>query len=137
MKKIIIGFLGVFALAGPAYADEWQTASQDTIAWDAVVKTVNSTPITVDHYNVYIRAEGGTTPILKGQATGLEKVVQFDQEGRWRFGVAAVRVLPDGTELEGEVAWSDNPAVCEDGVTFGTVYYEFPGVVGGMGRKVE
>jgi hypothetical protein len=142
-KALLILLLPALLLAAPAPASaavEWVPANQVTVAWDAVTTDANGNPIPAAEirYVSYYVAEADTAktaPITIGTTTALEQVFTFQGEGRFILGVKAERVVntaPAG-QLEqltvvgqSPVSWSDNPAVCLDGKTFGVTRYASP-----------
>lgn len=127
MKRLLLALLVVLALAVTAQAQQWTTANQVTVSWDVV--TVQSGTVS---YKLYSRLASGGPEVFISTVTALSAVVTFQAEGRYFLGVRSVRNV-DGVELEAStISWSDNPAVCQGGVTFGVQYYTLPAPVGGI-----
>lgn len=117
---IIIGILFLL-ISIPAWSQTWYPANQKTVAWDAV--TVPSGTVT---YKLYSQPESGGTPTLMTTVATTQATVTFTVEGRYYLGVSTVRTV-SGVEVESStISWSNNPAVCAGGATFGIQYLVAP-----------
>ena len=121
----LIGLVGAFA--APVLAeDDWRVTDQATIYWDAVTTLENGDPITADNgvlYAVYIRNTTGGEPIKVGSTQETSFVLTFEEEGKWRVGISAVRVTPTADLIESATSWSDDPVAVAEGATFGVTHY--------------
>jgi hypothetical protein len=110
-----------------AQVQDWTTANQINVAWDAVTQLADGRPIpagTTVSYKVYTRPDGMSTPntfIL--ETAVLEAPVTFSIEGKHLVGVSAVRNDSGVPVGETAISWSDNPAVVSTAGTWGVVYY--------------
>jgi hypothetical protein len=133
MRKFFISMIIVAALfisATFASAENWVTANQITVSWDPV--TVQSGTVT---YKTFTKPVTGGTETFVSTVNTTQSVITFTTEGRYYLGVKSVRNV-DGIELESSsISWSNDPAVCLNGVTFGAQYYIPPANVGGMKVK--
>ena len=148
MKKgfFVLIFCWVFlTVPGFVASQEWVTANQVTITWDAVVAFENGDPIPATDiigYGVYLVNETDTDKtnyIRFGVTTDILYTVTLDKdlpEGRYFVGLRTIRKLADGTTVTRSViGWTDNPDIVLDGKTFGLNHYFIPMVVGGISHK--
>ena len=135
MKKILLAVLITLSLVGISNAQTWTTANEATVSWDAVTKLLDGSTIpTTDKiaYNIFIRNKKTGTVTSVGNTPNLQQTIVFNTEGRYFPGVSAVRqvVGEDGVTIEetmeSEISWSDNPAACLNGQTFGIRYFVHP-----------
>jgi hypothetical protein len=114
-------------LAVPAQAQQWTTANQVTVSWDPVTTNIDGQPITgTVTYKTYSRPELGTFESLIGTVSETRSIITFTAEGRYFLGVKSVRNV-DGVEIESSrIAWSNNAADCQNGVTFGIQFFKAP-----------
>ena len=131
MKELILILTACFILTSPAAADEWRQANQTTVAWDHD-RNVGDTPGAGVAFNNYIIHESlaadEANKMLVGTTTDLSFTHTFTGEGKFRHGISAVKVVDGEQVAESQIAWSNNPADCLDGATFGTMYYIPPAV---------
>jgi hypothetical protein len=128
MKKYLIATLVLIFAAGIAYAEtpsKWHPTNQVTIAWDLVENEAGTVQYVVYRQQV---AHGSGAPI--GEAIPIlttatpQAVVTFDLQGTFILGVKSQLVHADGEILaESTTSWSNDAAMCLDGVTFGVRYY--------------
>ncbi len=140
---ILVMSIVVLSMAGTAVAEEWYTANQATVRWDAVTTLLNSDPVPegdLVSYNVYTRSV--QTGLVFEVATGVAEVeytITLSEEGDYHIGVRAVRTVPAVGELPArvvdtsDIGWSSDPLIAKDGVTFGVSYYYSLSVPGGLG----
>lgn len=123
----LLVLLILWTLPEVSEAQQWTTANQVTVSWDAV--TVTSGTVS---YKTYYRPAAGGAETYAGTVTSTQDTITLTIEGRYFLGVRSVRNV-DGLELESSrISWSDNPADCQGGVTFGVQYYTLPANVGGI-----
>jgi hypothetical protein len=100
----------------------WYNANQGTLAWDAVTQLADGSAIpagAVIKYLVWRRVYSVSTgEKVGGEIDATQQTITFSTEGSWLVGVQAIRYI-DGTPSPTEISWSDNTAVCKDGVSFG------------------
>ena len=116
---------------------DWVTANQSTIAWDAVTTLSNGDPVPENNtigYAVYlansITDPNKTNPAELGSILELSYLVTLNNEGSYFVGVKAIRKLSDGTIVgESNIAWSDNPEYTSGGNSFGIRYFLPPACV--------
>jgi len=100
----------------PAYAVEWKTVNQATIAWDPVTTNIDGDPIPAEHtikYRVFLA--NATTdpnkenPVQLGETDQTQYLITLNVEGRYIAGVQSVRYDENGTELavSPDINWSD------------------------------
>lgn len=80
------------------------------IAWDAVTKLADGTPVPVGEVVKYevlrARPAAKASAVVVGETAALEYVISFPAEGDWVVGVRAVRTV--GTErIVSDINWSD------------------------------
>lgn len=127
MKKIFFICLFLFGFVGIASAQQWVTVDSINVLWDPV--TVSSGTVS---YKTYFRSASGGPETFFSTVTTPQATITFTVEGRYFVGVKSIRNV-DGIELESStISWTDNPAVVQNGVTFGVQYYSLPGNVGGL-----
>lgn len=128
MWLAILSVVILAVLPAISQAQQWTTANSINVSWDPV--TVTSGTVS---YKTYYRTV--LLPVVEtyvGTVTTTQGTVTFALEGKYFLGVRSVRNV-DGLELESSrIAWSDNPADCQGGVTFGVQYYTLPANVGGI-----
>ncbi len=145
MKKLFVLMIMTifFFTASIAVADEWHSANQVTVRWDAVTTLLNGDPVPEGDlvtYNLYIRSvqTGAEAEVITGVSV-LEHTITFAEEGDYHIGIRAVRTIPAAGELPARVAgqsdigWSSDPLIARDGNTFGVSYYFQLSNVGGLG----
>jgi hypothetical protein len=100
----------------------WVTANQGTFTWDAVTQLADGTPIpatAIVKYQTWRRKYSVSAGETVGDPITATRATLSFPEGQFLVGVQSLRY--EGVELVAEsgVAWSDDPTVCKDGVTFG------------------
>ncbi|RKY08634.1 MAG: hypothetical protein DRP56_03785 [Planctomycetota bacterium] len=129
----IMALLVLLLLPGFIFAqDDWHTANQATVGWDAVTTLENGDPVPPNDtvtYKVYLRDYNtGDETLLTTDGNGISETqytITFDNEGLYIAGVSAVR-LPEGETdpLESTICWSDMPdCVDSGGGTFGIKFF--------------
>ena len=141
LALLVPALLAFTAATAPA-AIEWVPANQVTVSWDAVTTDTNGNPLPAAEirYVTFYANESDTAkanPVTVGTTTGIEQVFTFAGEGRFILGVRAERVQGTTVVATGPISWSDNPAVCADGKTFGVSRYAAPGHAGGLKIKIQ
>jgi len=133
MKKFILALVLSMAMVIPTLvcAQTWHTTNQATVAWDAV-PVASGTVEYVLYLSNAITDPAKTNPAEIATVTDTTYIFTLNTEGRYFIG-AKSRRLVDGVNVgESEVVWTDNPAVCADGVDFGIQYFEPPAAPGGF-----
>jgi hypothetical protein len=135
-KKLFITIsLGILLTAGAALAVTWHPNSSQTVAWDAVTTNVDGTSIPPEEmsYVVYISDAlfdpDHLDPIEQGTTTDTQYLLVFTEEGRYFFGVKAVRITDGDVVGESEIVWSSAPEY-----DFGLEYYWGPADPTGLRR---
>ena len=107
-------------------AQQWTTANQITVVWDAV--TVPTGTVT---YQVYTKLELGAagSEVLVKTVTPTQVLITFLVEGRYFIGVKAVRTVGGVDVGATNISWSSDATACLNGVTFGAQYYVPPGPI--------
>ena len=107
----------------------WHTANEFTVSWDAVTTNVDETAVPANEieYELFvvnaITDPNKTNPTSVWRGPELTHVVTLNTEGQYLLGIRAIRVI-DGVDQSTSVnVYSDDPAVCQDGVTFGVRYF--------------
>lgn len=138
-KKVVISAILILAFffVGQVYALEWHTANQTTVAWDPV--TVESGTV---QYEVFMcnadTDPNKTNPISVWRGPETQALITLSNEGQYYVGVRTWRVIDASTEIESEVAWSDDPQVVGDANgdgtpdPFGIRYFVRPSRIGGL-----
>jgi hypothetical protein len=113
----------------------WHTTNQGTFQWDAVTIDGDGDPFPagthieyeVSFVNSFVDP-GKATPIVFERTTALQSTVAFPAKGRYWVAVQSLliddgsgEVLDRSQNSDGtpHLAWSDNPADCLNGETFG------------------
>jgi len=116
MKKLLL--LGALLLAlssTPAQGQQWVTANQATIAWDAVTDSIDGTPLPAGEkirFIVYLSNAdtdpNKTNPAEIATTEAKQHVVTLNVEGRFFVGVRSERFrIDNGAILSSSViAWS-------------------------------
>jgi hypothetical protein len=114
LTVLIYGFI-----VASSFAATWHTATEQTVAWDAVTTTEDGTviPSAEITYEVFIRKQGSTEEISLGRTGETSHTLSLPSEGRWFFGVRAIRTVVVDPELgtteevsESRIVWSSEPA---------------------------
>lgn len=144
MKKFIVFLItiGLLLLASTAYAQfNWVTANQGTFQWDAVITDGDGDPVPagthVEYQSNYVNSLADpikANPILVEQTTALQSTITFPGKGRFWVGVTAHLVDDGSGEIlqTSDFAWSDVPANCKDGNTFGFQIFAAMPTPGGL-----
>ena len=141
MKKVALVTLAILMWSGVALGQEWHTANQVTLGWDAVTQLVDGTAIPegeIVKYKVWIKnAITGGDPVELVETTDLEFTLTIGSEGKYFLGVQALRYQSDGETLIGEsiICWSDVPECCGGNIAFGVQFFNLPASPGGLGLK--
>ncbi|RKY08020.1 MAG: hypothetical protein DRP56_04760 [Planctomycetota bacterium] len=131
--SIIVALMMVL-IAGMANAqDNWHTANQTTVGWDAVTALFNGDPVPPNDtvtYKVYLRDYNtGDETLLTTDGNGIAETqytITFTAEGLYIVGISAVRQPEGETEtIESTICWSDMPdCVDAGGGTFGVKFFQ-------------
>ncbi len=112
--------LVAFTLIGltPAHgADVWYKVNSATLAWDRPTFE-DGTPVPTEEvitYLMFIKNDKTGAEVQIGSTTELTLAVVLPAKGWYRFGVQATMEGVDPSP----VAWSSDPAVCANQLTFG------------------
>ena len=141
LSKLSVIFLVLtLTFSTVAFSQEWHTANQITITWDAVTEMQGGFAIPetdIIEYRVYL-SNAVTDPDKTNPAeidvTGeLFYTIILTDEGRYFVGLQTIRKLADGEVIgESYIGWTDDPAIVLDGVTFGIRYFLPPMVPVGL-----
>jgi hypothetical protein len=147
---IMAAFMAVLLTATVAWALEWHTANQATVAWDAVTTDVSGNPVPAAGervtYVVYLANAATdpnkTNPAEVGSTQNTTLTFTLGAKGSYFVGLKSVLEADDGAgnwtkASESEVAWSDDPQYAQGGVTFGIRYYPAPSAPGGLRPGTE
>lgn len=110
-KAIGVALLSVFLVVG-SMAATWHTANQKTVAWDAVTTSVEGTEVPTDQitYEVFVYEEGTTLEISLGVVSTTTYALTLPHEGKWYWGVKAIRTVDSTVVGESRIVWSSEPA---------------------------
>ena len=117
MKKLLV-MLFVFAVLGltfTANAVVWKTANQVTIAWDANPFNVEGGAIPADQIKYVVYIYNAITDPNHENAVEMEPIAETQQlitlgvEGKYLFGVKAVRIVDGENVGESTIVWSNVP----------------------------
>lgn len=130
MKQIIIVAISLFCLMLIPHisdaATDWHTANQTTIAWDQDYSIEDGTiPIDQVTWDVFLvnatTDPDKTSPVKIGTATEKQYTITLNTEGKYIFGLQAVRTVDGEVLKSATITWSDsetNP--------FGIKYFIIP-----------
>jgi len=137
MKKryLAIALGMVLFIATVAFAIDWTTANQATVAWDAI--TYQLDPGERVTYVVYL-ANAKTdpnkaNPVEVAQTQATQQTVTLGTKGSYFVGVKSVIEIDDGAgnwsaASESAIGWSDDPQYAQGGAIFGLRFYPAPNV---------
>jgi hypothetical protein len=145
-KWFMAGALVAALLLTPAaWAQDWHTANQSTVAWDAVTTDADGNPVPGAGervtYVIYlanaVTDPNKDNPAEIGTTQDLQLLITLGTKGSYWVGVKSVLEVDDGqggwtTASESIIGWSDDPQYAQGGVTFGLRYYPAPSVPGGL-----
>jgi len=125
------------SFGGVVLGQNWHTANQVTLGWDAVSEMVDGTPIGATDkvkYKVYIKnALTGGEPVELGEVEVLEYLITLNTEGSYFLGVKSLRYSSEDTLLsESIICWSDVAECAEGEEPFGVRYWLPPKSVSGL-----
>ena len=142
MKKSIaflfgFGFLLYTALG---LGQEWHTANQFTVTWDAVTEMQGGYAIPetdIIEYRLYLSNAitdlDKTNPAEIDVTGDTSYVITLVNEGQYFVGLQTIRKLANGDVIgESIIGWTDDPAIVLDGVTFGIRHFLPPMVPVGV-----
>jgi len=132
MRKLLFGLvlLSFGIVPSLASGQDFFKANQFTCKWDPVTTLVDGTPIPATDQISYIawmkNANNGVEPVKLKETSATQYTVTLSAEGRYLFGVQAVRKAADGTLLaESTISWSDMPEATADD-PWGVEYFFTP-----------
>jgi len=141
MRKTIIILALLLTAMVPAMSladvSTWKTANQVTVAWDAVTALSDGRPLPAGdtiQYEVYSGTDTTkANPTLITTVATTQTTITFPNEGRFLVGLKSIRRDSTTAKIgESALVWSDDPVVCQNGQTFGVIYFISPGNPGGM-----
>ncbi len=130
----------VFSLfLSSANAQEWYTANQITITWEAVTEMHGGVAIPetdIIEYRVFLSnvvTDPDKTNPMEIDITGDTSYTVTLVDEKCFVGLQTIRKLAGGEVLgESIIGWTDDPAICLDGHTFGIRYFLPPMVAIGL-----
>ncbi len=142
MKKYFVVATAVMLLVFGTIAlgQDWYTANQVTLQWEAVTTTEDGTELPATDkvkYKVFIKnAITGGTEVELGEVEAVEYTITLNTEGSYFLGVRALRYSSGDVLLsESIICWSDIAECAAEGKPFGVRYWLPPASVGGLGLK--
>jgi hypothetical protein len=137
MKKTLSIFIVIllFLFAGIAGAQTWYPANEKTVAWDAVTTLESGDTIPADNvvrYEIYIKNADGTNIVAVSSTIQTSCTIPFSDEGKFFWGVKAIREVNGENVSESVINWSDNPDVCFNNEAHGIINYSKPGAPNGL-----
>ena len=128
LTLLTVYFSLLIASVSTSYAVTWHSANQATVAWNAVTTADDGTPIDPAQirYRCYTKTPQGVQAEL-GQVTAPSYTVTLSDGQKIYFGAKTERVVNGVVESESTISWSDDAAVCLNGVTFGIKFFKGPG----------
>lgn len=125
---------------GITFAQEWHTANQITISWDAVTEMQGGVAIPetdIIEYKIYlsnaVTDPDKTNPAEIDSVNATSYTITLVNEGSYFVGLQTIRTLADETFAgESVIGWSDDPAIVLDGHTFGIRHFLPPLVPTGL-----
>ena len=141
LNKLSVIFLVLF-LTFPitAFSQEWHTANQITIVWDAVTEMQGGVAIPetdIIEYRIHLSnaiTDPDKTNLIEIDITGdTSYTITLMDEGQYFVGLQTIRKLADGEVIEESViGWTDDPVIVLDGNTFGIRHFLPPMVPVGL-----
>ncbi len=140
LDKLSVIFLVLFlTFSVTAFSQEWHTANQITITWDAVTELEGGLAIPepdIIEYRVYL-ANAVTDPDKTNPAeidiTGdTSYMITLTGEGQYFVGLQTLRKLGGVIIGKSVIGWTDDPAIVLDGNTFGIRHFLPPMVPVGL-----
>ena len=113
MKKILLAIVLSLLLIGPAIAQEWYTANQITVAWDASDGSTVDPVIPQNEISYYVYLSNFMTdqnkenPTRIGETGETQFVITLADSGQYMVGVSAIRTVEGEVVGESEITWSD------------------------------
>jgi hypothetical protein len=140
IASLFLAMAMVGLMVSSVFSQTWYPANQKTVGWDAVTQLDDGSPIPPDQsirYQIYIALSTDTTKANKvniGNSIMTQFVVTFPAEGKYFIGMEAERLDSTGAVISKSttISWSDDPASCSDGTTFGVIFFRALKGVGGM-----
>lgn len=123
-------------------AQEWKTANQVTVAWDAVTVKQDGEAIPAEdivEYTLYlsnaVTDPDKSNPVEIGSTRELQYTITLNTEGKYFAGIKSKRIVVNADQTEevvgeSEIVWSDDPAVAPN--PFGLRYYLPPASPSGL-----
>lgn len=142
---MVATFMAVMLVATAAWALDWHTANQATLAWDAVTTDAagNTIPAAGERVTYVVYLANSVTdpnkanPVQVGSTQDTQLTITLGTKGSYFVGIKSVLESDNGAggwtaASESEVVWSDDPTYVQGGVTFGLRYYPAPSAPVGL-----
>ena len=113
---------------------EWHTANQITISWDAVTEMQGGIAIPetdIIEYKVHLANAttdpDKTNPVEIGTTAETTYTITLNTEGKFFVGLQTLRMTSNRTFIaESIIGWTDDPEIAKDGNIFGLRYFMPP-----------
>lgn len=136
---VLITFF-LISICTSAHSQEWHTANQATITWDAVTESSSGVPLPEDNTVEYrlwlvnaVTDPDKLNPVEVGVTAQILYVITLDVEGRFFVGLQTLRKSQEGNLIgESVIGWSDDPEIVGDGGVFGLQYFLPPATPKGV-----
>jgi hypothetical protein len=137
---ILLFTIAIFGFLSLAQSQEWHTANQATITWDAVTELQGGIAIPEDdiiEYRVYLvnalTDPDKENPAEIGTTAEIIYVITLNVEGKYFVGLQTIRKSADGICIgESIIGWADDPVIAANGAIFGLQYFLPPDVPHGV-----
>ena len=130
---LLAACITVLGLATGAFGQEWHTANQATVEWNATTTLVDGSDIPADNtaeYALYlanaVTDPGKASPVLvQDNIAALTYTITLSVEGSYFVGLETIRKDAEGIEVSRSARiWSDDPAAVT--TPFGIIYVLSP-----------
>lgn len=125
-KTLISVLLVLFSMPLIVYAQTWVPANQVTIAWDAVTRLEDGSPIPSGQtvtYTIWQRAGTQDGPVTEGSTIETtQATIGFATPGRYYIGISSNLMQESLLLAQSAVSWSYDATVTQNGQTFGIIF---------------